>query len=145
LISSEGGAVGSQRGVFVVRQLSSAANSSTVVVDGAHMTTKNETFAEFSAILGFPAYFGENWDAFEECLGDFLADAGEMSVPLLVSHAGTLLTDAPDQDFVTLDEVLTSAGEPERARLVVSLADDEPGLSHLRDRLLRTGLPFTAE
>jgi RNAse (barnase) inhibitor barstar len=137
--------MGSQRGVYVVRQPNFAPGPSAVVVDGAHMSMACTMFEEFSIALRFPGYFGRNWDAFEECLGDFLADAGEMSVPLLVSHAGTLLTDAPDQDFVTLVEVLTSAGEPERARLVVSLADDEPGLSHLRDRLRRTGLPFTAE
>jgi RNAse (barnase) inhibitor barstar len=137
--------MGSQRGVFVVRQLSSAANSSTVVVDGAHMTTKNETFAEFSAILGFPAYFGENWDAFEECLGDYLPDYEEVPVPVLISHAGQLLANAPDQEFVTLIDILTGAGGSERAALVLSLTDDEPGIARIQERLRHTGLAFTAE
>ncbi|HEY3340461.1 MAG TPA: barstar family protein [Anaerolineae bacterium] len=39
-------------------------------VDGAPIGDKAAFLAAFAAALHFPAYFGHNWDAFEECLND---------------------------------------------------------------------------
>ncbi len=40
------------------------------VVRGHKATTKPAFFDECAAAWQFPYYFGENWDAFEECLTD---------------------------------------------------------------------------
>jgi hypothetical protein len=39
-------------------------------VRGRKATTTGALFDEFAAALQFPYYFGENWDAFDECLAD---------------------------------------------------------------------------
>lgn len=41
-----------------------------VEVSGRQARTKEAFFADASRALRFPSYFGENWDAFEECLRD---------------------------------------------------------------------------
>src|SRR5579885_3011720 len=40
------------------------------VLRGQKMRTAESLFDEVSAALQFPPYFGENWDALEECLAD---------------------------------------------------------------------------
>jgi hypothetical protein len=40
------------------------------VLRGQKMTTLKELFDELGAALQFPRYFGENWNAAEECLKD---------------------------------------------------------------------------
>jgi len=37
---------------------------------GQKCTRKNNFFDEFAAALQFPYYFGQNWDAFDECIND---------------------------------------------------------------------------
>ena len=40
------------------------------VLRGAKMRTTAALFDEVAAVLQFPPYFGENWDALDECLAD---------------------------------------------------------------------------
>lgn len=40
------------------------------VVRGGKMVTVHALFDEVAAALQFPLYFGENWDALDECLSD---------------------------------------------------------------------------
>jgi len=40
------------------------------LVRGAKMRTTARLFDEISAAFQFPCYFGENWDALDECLND---------------------------------------------------------------------------
>jgi RNAse (barnase) inhibitor barstar len=108
------------------------------------MTTKSTVFDECTTVFGFPGYFGRNWDAVEECIGDFLAGRADNPVPVVVSHAALLLTDAPDDEFTILIDILASAGESGRSRLAVTLADDEPGVARIQERLRRNGVRFTA-
>jgi RNAse (barnase) inhibitor barstar len=37
---------------------------------GQKMKTKKNLFDEFNKLLHFPIYFGNNWDAFDECIND---------------------------------------------------------------------------
>ncbi|MDQ7781597.1 MAG: barstar family protein [Desulfomonilaceae bacterium] len=39
-------------------------------VDGANVQDKNQFLSVFAKALQFPAYFGFNWDALEDCLTD---------------------------------------------------------------------------
>src|SRR5437879_2485828 len=40
------------------------------VLRGQKMSTPAGLFDEFAAALQFPYYFGENWNAFDECIND---------------------------------------------------------------------------
>lgn len=40
-------------------------------IDGKNICTETDFFIEIAKSLGFPDYFGNNWDAFYDCLGDF--------------------------------------------------------------------------
>ena len=50
------------------------------VLRGHKMRTTAALFDEFAAALQFPCYFGENWDAFDECLTDLAWLPGEAYV-----------------------------------------------------------------
>lgn len=60
--------------------------------------------SSIAAALGFPQWFGGNWDALEDCLTDLSWRAGEGQV-LLFSRA------VPGDDLGILVDVLGSAGE----------------------------------
>lgn len=80
----------------------------TRVVRGRKMRTLSGLFDEFAAALQFPLYFGENQDAFNECVAEMeTLRAGEGYV--------VTITD-PDQ-------VLADAGSEELGWLVRSLED----------------------
>lgn len=55
-------------------------NPSTTIrfVRGHKMTTTQGLFDEFSAAMHFPYYFGENWNAFRDCLLDLEWLPGEV-------------------------------------------------------------------
>jgi RNAse (barnase) inhibitor barstar len=76
-----------------------------------------------AAVLGFPDWFGQNWDAFYDCL----ADLGWRSAPghlLVFEHAGGLRRDAPevcDTAVAVLDDAAAAwdrRGVPFRAFLL---------------------------
>lgn len=64
-------------------------------------------FDEVSAVLQFPYYFGENWNAFDECIVDLEWAQGSAYL-LLVEEADLLLADS-DRDFGVLIDCLASA------------------------------------
>ena len=72
------------------------------------MRTPNALFDEFAAALQFPPYFGENWDALDECLNDleWLEGSG---AALFILDADQLLQDAPPEDGRVLFEILQEA------------------------------------
>jgi RNAse (barnase) inhibitor barstar len=79
------------------------------VLKGAKCRTASGLFAEFARALGFPDYFGHNWDALEECLADleWLPAKGYV---LLVNDAEQVLP-RDEEDYATFLEVLSDAGE----------------------------------
>ena len=40
------------------------------IVDGSNCTSKGGIFKEFGSVVRFPPYFGNNWDAFNDCMHD---------------------------------------------------------------------------
>ena len=79
------------------------------VIRGRHCKTPENLFVEFAKALGFPDYFGHNWDGLEECLADleWLPAKGYI---LLITEAEGVLPDHAEE-YETLLEVLRDAGE----------------------------------
>ncbi len=80
------------------------------VVRGTKMRRYQGLFDEFGAALQFPDYFGENWAAFDECLGDLEWLPGE-AYALVVTQAEELLVDEePDalNTFLRIIETVAS-------------------------------------
>lgn len=75
-------------------------------VDLAGAQDKESLLERFAAALAFPAWFGSNWDALEDCLTDLSWRAGAGHVVLL-KEAGEL----PADDLGVLLEILAAAAE----------------------------------
>ncbi|WP_198042145.1 barstar family protein [Kitasatospora azatica] len=115
-------------------------------MDGSNCRTSHGLFTAWAAGLGFPAYFGHNWNAFRDCLRETVSRAattGRAGAPptVLVRRAGGLLADEPDRALNTLMLVLgdiagASGGEP---ALLLLLEDEPDRLSDLGRRLAAAG------
>jgi len=57
-------------------------------LDGRALRSKKSLLAGIARALEFPNYFGENWDALEECLSDMSWREGQIS--LLIEHADAI-------------------------------------------------------
>jgi len=68
-------------------------------------TTKGELFDELASALHLPDYFGNNWDAFEETLGDIEPR------DLIVRNARALWTQLPQEMALFVDVWLDNAPE----------------------------------
>lgn len=65
---------------------------------GRKMRERQTLMDEVGAALQFPSYFGENWDALDECLSDLAWMLPVTSLVLLVQDAEQVLADEnPDQ------------------------------------------------
>lgn len=62
---------------------------------GGHMTTRAALFAELAAALQLPWYFGENWDALDECLADLDWLPAQGYVLLILDSAQVLKGESP--------------------------------------------------
>ena len=96
----------------LVRQgLALAAFDGTVISDGPAL------LKALGQTLAFPAYYGANWDAAEECLGD-LGERYPQGCALLIDHAGALWQRLPHKmgQLVSLwlaaSDALATAGIP---------------------------------
>ncbi|HET6214125.1 MAG TPA: barstar family protein [Micromonosporaceae bacterium] len=81
-------------------------------LDGRGITGAGQLFDKCSAALAFPAWFGHNWDALADCLGDlgWLPAAGHV---LLWEQYGVLARSDP-KAWRLAYEVLTAAIEVRR-------------------------------
>jgi RNAse (barnase) inhibitor barstar len=88
-----------------------AADATVRVVRGRKMRTKQALFSEFAAALQFPWYFGENWDAFDECLSEMDWLPARAGYVIVITDPGQVLLDAEDWELATLIDVLRYAAE----------------------------------
>lgn len=77
---------------------------------GIKMRTLQSLFDETSAALQFPAFFGENWDAYSDCLND-LDWLPVGSCTLLLLDTQHILDRAEPADRATLAEILKDTAE----------------------------------
>ena len=75
-------------------------------VDLAGAADKEALLARLAQALGFPAWFGGNWDALEDCLADLSWRAGTGHVFMLAGHG-----ELPADDLGVLIDVLAAAAE----------------------------------
>jgi RNAse (barnase) inhibitor barstar len=78
-------------------------------IRGRKARTTQALFDEFAAALQFPYYFGENWDAFDECLTDLQWLPADAYVLLIENSTHLLETERSDR-LSTLFQVLERAG-----------------------------------
>ncbi|GLX93826.1 barstar family protein [Herbidospora sp. NBRC 101105] len=98
------------------------------VIDGRACRTRAALFDETARVLRFPDYFGRNWDAFADSLGDAVR-AG--TTTLIVRHAEDLLSAEPPEQYATLLDILAVAA---RTGLTLTLHTDPAQEPHLRAR-----------
>jgi RNAse (barnase) inhibitor barstar len=94
-------------------------------VDGAACRTKPAMFAEWARALDFPDYFGHNWDALADVIGDLVDDG---PIVIAVDDAVQLLADEPPEQLRTLLEVL----DDERLTLLLRCQQGDEGTMQQR-------------
>lgn len=75
-----------------------------MVIDGSKCKNKSQLFKQFAKQFKFPSYFGNNWDAFHDCMTDLEwleADA----YALYVIHFEQLLAECEDDLLVFIELV----------------------------------------
>jgi RNAse (barnase) inhibitor barstar len=77
-------------------------------IRGSKSRTTSELFDEFAAALQFPYYFGENWDALDECLADLTWLPGDAYV-LFFTDSQQLLEPESAGQLALLFSVLENA------------------------------------
>lgn len=80
-----------------------------VAIDCGTVHDHEAGLARIALALAFPEWFGGNWDALQDCLGDlsWLPGAGYL---LLFDHSGGWREAEPDT-FATLLDILNDAGQ----------------------------------
>jgi len=98
-------------------------------VSGAKCSTAKTLFREWASTLQFPGYFGENWDAFDECMTD-MSWLPSSSYVIVIDGLEAIL---PDEDeFRLLVEVLQDcASDGVRAGWQVGVSELEARLTFL--------------
>jgi RNAse (barnase) inhibitor barstar len=64
-------------------------------LDGRAMTSRTAAHAELARAFAFPDYYGDNWDAFDECFGDFAADHPGELIAVVWDHVDVAARMAP--------------------------------------------------
>ena len=98
------------------------------VVRGRKMRTVQALFDEFAAALQFPLYFGENMDAFDECLADLEGLAAGAGYVVLVTEPDEVLADAGEGALGWLAESLQHAASVWATPVELGEWWDHPGI-----------------
>jgi RNAse (barnase) inhibitor barstar len=122
------------------------------VLRGSKMTTDAKLFDEVGAAFQFPSYFGENWNALRDCLGDLEWMPADRYI-VVVTDVDAMLAQAPDlleHLVVAFNEVANEWGQtanrplPEPRAFHVVLRTRR-STSDLMALLLRAGVDFDQE
>lgn len=81
------------------------------IVRGDKMRSDEALFDEVAAAFEFPPYFGDNWDALDECITDLAWLPARVGYVLYVLHAEEVLVDEPEESLGVLTRVLKDAIE----------------------------------
>lgn len=81
------------------------------VLRGRKMATDQQLFDEVAAALQFPSYFGENWDALEECLCDLEGMRPEAGYVLVVEDPAQVLASEGDSLRLLVGRLRSAAYE----------------------------------
>jgi hypothetical protein len=76
------------------------------ILRGRKCTSVANFFDEAAAALQFPDYFGENWDAFNDCFSDLGRFGAKTAMAICVTEADKLLGTAPAGAARTFAEVM---------------------------------------
>ena len=96
-----------------------AGDDSTLVVRiPANINRKRKMLALYSGQLRFPAYFGWNWDAFEECLRDLSWLDGVRQG--IVAHRDLPVAESPEQQEIYLSILRDRFGIDQGPRVTVT-------------------------
>jgi RNAse (barnase) inhibitor barstar len=76
---------------------------------GKKMTKLIHLYDEFAAALQFPYYFGENWNAFYECITDLEWLAGDVYI-LVITDSMMLLSEEDEEQLDALTNIFQEAG-----------------------------------
>jgi hypothetical protein len=125
----------------------------TRIIRGSHGQTLDDFYAESAAALQFPYYFGENWDAYNDCIRDLAWITADAYV--IMFDDGDLLLDQEDlrmfeilirlhtratTDWLTPNSYAGQVREPVPFHTLFRC--DKPQLPFLLDRLERAGAAF---
>jgi len=78
-------------------------------LNGSAMNTLEKMYKEFSSVLHFPDYFGQNFNAFDECLTD-LEWLPAKAYLLVISDAEFFLCDESEDVLESVITILNDAG-----------------------------------
>ena len=81
-------------------------------IDGAVINDSKSFFQHVKKVFNFPDYFGENWDAWSECLGDFKMSLTGPTAIVWIDADKTFMSDAKVfvQAVIDLYNMALSAG-----------------------------------
>lgn len=77
-------------------------------MDGGDLPDKSAFLSRSATVMRFPAYFGQNWDAFEETINDPDALPGAQGYLLLLDDFAVFARAQPDA-WVTARQILAEA------------------------------------
>jgi len=98
-----------QRGIADLRSAAKDKGLALFRIDLDGIDTKDGFLAALALALGFPDWFGHNWDALEDCLTDMSWQPAEGYVVIL-AHADKFRT-ADEEGFVLALRIFQSAAE----------------------------------
>lgn len=107
-----------------------AAGMELVTVDTRKARDKPAFLRASAEALHFPEYFGQNWDAFYDCIADRAQAAGKGEVIVFEDLSGFARTEP--EEFATAVDALREAAEfwvEQSKRLIVLIGLDQPLLA----------------